>query len=122
MWIYHQVTGKVERNGSVEMEGFSGYGVSHLNNATSETLPWLGPIPRGLYRVETRHFHDTPPTSKLKNTVLKLTPVGHNAHGRDPLLIHGGSGATASRGCIILPLADRERIRDSNDHLLLVDF
>jgi len=56
---------------------------------------------------------------------MNLSPIGHNAHGRTAFRIHGDSGirpGTASEGCIILPLAIRQKIADSNDKEIFVGY
>ena len=50
---------------------------------------------------------------------MYLWPVGHNAHGRSALMIHGDNKTgTASKGCVIIGRATRERIAEvvANNH------
>jgi hypothetical protein len=54
---------------------------------------------------------------------MRLTPQGHNAHGRTGFLIHGDSRrnpGNASEGCIILNRSAREAIANSGDATLEV--
>jgi hypothetical protein len=56
---------------------------------------------------------------------MNLSPIGHNAHGRTAFRIHGDSRlrpGTASEGCIVLPLAIRQKIADSNDKEIFVGY
>ena len=48
---------------------------------------------------------------------MDLTPVGHNALGRDGFLIHGDNTRhDASTGCIILPRDVRDQISNTGDN------
>jgi hypothetical protein len=52
---------------------------------------------------------------------MRLTPVGHDAFGRDGFLIHGDNLThDASTGCIILPPEIRDMIAASEDRDLEV--
>ena len=96
--------------------GYSGVGAG-LNNPSREHEGFVGPIPKGRYRMRVI------PHAKYKPPVLSLTPEGHNAHGRTLFLIHGdnqGLNFTASEGCIILPRPARESIANGGDDLLEV--
>src|ERR1035437_6303014 len=86
MWIYHQLSGRLEKNGKTEgPEGYSGHGL-HVNDVFAQAVPNVGPIPRGLYEISNRGIK---PDSKLIGPVLKLTPVGHDAERRTGLRGHG---------------------------------
>ena len=124
MWIYHQHSGELVRSGKAEKEGegYSGSGVAGMNNVSAQAIPYVGPIPRGLYEISLRGPAHDP---KLKNMVLKLRPIGHDALKRPGLLIHGEGEkdmGMASWGCIVLPLEQREGINKSGDNLFWVDF
>jgi hypothetical protein len=83
-----------------------------------EGVPFMGPIPKGLYSIGTPRN-----TSNRGPYVLDLTPKGHNALGRSEFLIHGDSiknPGKASEGCIILPKLVREKIANSGDKVLKV--
>ncbi len=54
---------------------------------------------------------------------MRLTPVGHRAHGRTDFLIHSDSiknPGNASKGCIVLDFIYRKQIADSGDTVLNV--
>jgi hypothetical protein len=113
MWNYAQFTGWLSRDGGFEGSGYSGFGAG-LNDPDSETIPNVGPIPRGKWRIIRwdDHHGDKGPIVGI------LEPVGHDAHGRSAFLIHGDNAAgdhSASHGCIILPRAVRVKMRDSGD-------
>ncbi len=44
----------------------------------------VGPLPRGEWSIGKAFKHD-----KLGPVAMRLTPVGHKAHGRDSFLIQG---------------------------------
>jgi len=53
--------------------------------------------------------------------LMKLTPVGHDAHGRTDFRIHGDNQTgDASHGCIIMAHGVREVISHSDDNELMV--
>lgn len=116
-WTYSQSTGRISHNGRIMGMGYSGMG-NAKNKPDMETFADHGPIPRGTYRIGSpHHSHKTGAHS------MALTPIGHNAHGRDALLIHGDSKnhpGNAPTGCIILPLNIRTAISSSGDNTLQV--
>lgn len=119
-WEYRQQSGDVYHNGNYVATGYSGIGAGRNNPDMQERsgLIEAGPIPRGNYRIgHPRRSARTGPH------VLDLTPVGHNAEGRNAFQIHGDSTShpgRASTGCIILPRAIREQISNSGDDSLQV--
>jgi hypothetical protein len=79
----------------------------------------VGPIPQGRYQIgNPRH------TALHGPRVMDLTPVGHDALGRNHFLIHGGRRngvpGNASTGCIILGPDIRNQINASGDRDLIV--
>lgn len=122
-WEYSQTTGRLVRirdDGTREVvaTGYSGRDRG-LNNPDMENVADSGPIPRGEYSIgNPRRSANTGPH------VMDLTPVGHNAHGRQNFQIHGDNTTPephdASRGCIILPRNIRNAISDSDDSVLTV--
>ena len=114
-WTYSQSTGQLTRNGHPAATGYSGTGTGR-NNPNAENQRNLGPIPRGHYRIGTPHN-----TATHGPHVMDLTPVGHNALGRDGFLIHGDNTRhDASTGCVILPPDVRHQISGSGDNDLEV--
>lgn len=119
-WIYHQATGKVYHDDKLMKErGYAGSGV-FKNNPGAQTRKNLGPLPRGSYTIDNHFIHH--PTAG--GHVLRLTPDPANEmFGRAGFLIHGDSiraPGTASEGCIVLPLALRQKILVSGDRVLKV--
>jgi type VI secretion system (T6SS) effector TldE1-like protein len=118
-WIYHQRSGLLEYRWQHAAHsvgtGYSG-APGAVNDPTQEAIHFRGPIPKGRYRVGTIfHHHEKGPH------VMSLTPVGHSAHHRTDLLIHGDNddlNHTASQGCVILAPEMRLRIGHSHDRTL----
>jgi hypothetical protein len=101
MCVYLQHSGELFRSNELRREGYSGHGILGINNPSMEDIPYIGPIPRGLYSIRERKPFEVPGSS-LKELVLRLDPIGHDAKKRSPLLVHGDSTkGNASRGCII---------------------
>lgn len=99
MITYRQIDGLQTLDGKLVGIGYSGHGAG-LNNPAMESVPDVGPIPRGMWRIVRwdDHHADKGPI------VAVLEPVGHSAHGRTGFLIHGDNAEmnhTASHGCII---------------------
>jgi hypothetical protein len=114
-WNYSQSTGTLTRDNQFVATGYSGAAAGR-NNPAEQAVPNLGPIPQGLYRIG-------PPFDAVRQgpCVMRLTPLGHDALGRDGFLIHGDNLThNASTGCIILPRATREAIAASPDRDLVV--
>lgn len=117
-WTYHQSNRHLEYNGKFVDYGYSGHGPGK-DNPAMQSVPNLGPIPRGTYRIGPpfRHPH-------AGHYVMRLTPInGTNTFGRDGFLIHGESMAhpgEASNGCLIEGPDTRQKIWNSNDHILVV--
>jgi len=118
-WIYSQSNGTISHDSHVIGKGYSGKELD-CNNPWSEMKVGYGPIPRGLYRIGLSYKHP-----KLGSHTMNLVPVGHDANGRSAFRIHGDSRrcpGTASEGCIVLPLAIRQLIAESNDEELFVGY
>jgi len=133
-WIYEQKTGLLRHpnddstcpgtaNGPGACDcvarGYSGAEPDGKNNPAMESVPDVGPIPRGEYQIGVPHDTDS-----HGPFVMSLTPAPANEmFGRAGFLMHGDSvhaPGTASRGCVILPRPIRERVWNSNDHRLQV--
>jgi lipoprotein-anchoring transpeptidase ErfK/SrfK len=109
--MYRQLDGEITLDGNFEAYGYSGSGVGK-NNPDLENVPNVGPIPRGRYLIQQPPYDD-PHKGQI---VFRLTPVGHDAHGRSGFLIHGDNIThTASHGCIIAGRLVRQAIRDDNE-------
>jgi hypothetical protein len=117
-FVYVQSTGQFTLNGEVVGTGYSGHGDS-VNNPAMEKVRDVGPIPAGLWRIGPAFDHPT-----KGPTVFRLTPEGHDAHGRNGFLIHGDNrkrDRSASNGCIILgPDARKFIARSGITHLRVV--
>jgi hypothetical protein len=111
-WIYHQQSGQLFYNGTFLEKGYSGKGAGK-DSHQFEATPKVGPIPCGKWKIGAAFTHE-----KKGPVVMRLTPVGHTAHGRTGFLIHGESRqhpGDASEGCIILRRTIRESISASHD-------
>jgi hypothetical protein len=114
-WIYRQSTGQLTREGEVIATGYSGCGVGR-NNPAQQAVRDVGPIPQGLYSIGPQF--DAPVQGPCS---MRLSPIGHNALGRDGFMIHGDNAThDASTGCIILPEEARQQIASSSDRGLEV--
>ncbi len=114
-WIYSQSSGQLTRDGELIASGYSGAG-SGRNNPAEQAVRNVGPIPQGRYLIGPEF--DAPVQGPC---TMRLSPEGHDALGRSGFLIHGDNAAhDASTGCVILPLAGRQRIAASADRELEV--
>lgn len=124
MWRWDQSAGELSRDGKFVAKGYSGKGRGK-NNPALQGMAGIGPLPAGRYRIVRRYD-----SARVGPYALALDPVdavpGNDRHeptGRSAFRIHGDSvrqPGTASRGCIILPRAVRERIWTSGDRDLEV--
>lgn len=118
MHKWDQSAGVWSRNGNFICKGYSGADAGK-NNPDLEDRVAKGPIPRGHWRISGPPYNST----NVGPYALRLTPVGHTAHGRSAFLIHGDSAKNpgkASKGCIILPRNVRELIWNGGDRDLEV--
>lgn len=79
------------------------------NDVSAESHIGAGPIPRGLWFVETRRETPTP-----ASWPLRFVEGSGGARGRTGIMVHGDSRAApgdASIGCIILTRSTREKLR-----------
>ena len=119
MWAYRQVDGwMIDPNKARLARGYSGNGAG-TNNPSMQSVHNVGPIPQGLYHINTPE--DTPTHGPF---VLWLTPdPGNTMFDRAGFGIHGDSiehPGLASDGCIILSRPAREIIAKSDDETLEV--
>lgn len=119
MWTYEQLTGKLfDNNDQLVAIGYSGHGEGK-NQPEMEQVANVGPIPRGLYDIQSPRD-----TQSHGPYVLPLLPDnGNEMFGRAGFLIHGDAvhaPGTASEGCVILSRTIREQIWESHDHSLKV--
>ncbi len=79
------------------------------NRPSMQTVPKVGPLPRGRYKIGPAYNHP-----KLGPITMNLTPQqGNQMYGRSEFRIHGDSihsPGTASEGCLCLPPAARSYI------------
>lgn len=111
-WTYSQSSGAISRDGVPVGLGYSGRGEG-INNPAMEAVRNTGPIPAGRYSISLSYTH-----AKKGPASMNLTPVHHDARGRDGFMIHGDNkkmNRTASLGCIILAPAIRRAISASRD-------
>ena len=120
-FTYHQSSGiLVFPDGAQMVRCYSGIGPG-LDNPAEQSVPNMGPIPVGTYRVGSAFDH--PQCGPL---TMRLTPEpGTDTFGRDGFCIHGDTGAmnhTASHGCIVVAPGPRAMIarEQQQDNLLNV--
>lgn len=119
MWTYHQSSGMLSRDGSIEGVGYSGAEPTGKNNPVMEDTHNIGPIPKGLYTIG-----DPVNSTTHGPHALPLAPDTSNImFGRAGFLMHGDSiehPGAASEGCIIMPRNIREAVSNSADKKLTV--
>jgi hypothetical protein len=120
-WLYIQNSGSLYRaDGFKTANGYAGCGEG-LNNPDLQNVPKIGPIPVGIYSIGAPVDHP-----RLGKFSLPLIPDPANEmFGRDDFFCHGDSvhyegQHVASEGCIIMPRLIREKMWNSEDHILKV--
>jgi len=113
MFAYSQSTGEFQQNGKLIGTGYSGHNVPDgpqgRNSPDLESVPDVGPIPRGHYTIG-----DPVSIPNHAPPVFPLSPAGVPPYGRTGFLIHGNNVQNdASRGCIILDYPVRTAIEDA---------
>lgn len=122
-WVWSQTAGTLTYGGALVSRGYSGAGRGK-NNPSLQGVQGVGPIPAGRWLIVNRY--DSKSVGPYALTLHALDGQVDDVHaptGRSAFRIHGDSiraPGTASRGCIILPRAVRERIWGSGDRQLLV--
>lgn len=123
-WTWDQSAGALYRDGQLISRGYSGKDRGK-NNPALEGLRGIGPIPAGKWKlVRVYDSANVGPYAIVLDAIdAKPGDDRHEPTGRSAFRIHGDSiraPGTASRGCIILPRAIRERMWRSGDRLLEV--
>ena len=119
MLTFSSKTGELKRDGVLIGRGYAGAGAGKLN-PDMETVPDVGPLPRGKYSVQVITIHGIPADYERKKApVFRLTPhADTNTFGRAGFLIHGDSVSapgTASQGCIVVGRDIREDVLKKRD-------
>lgn len=119
MWTYYQSTGVLDRDDVTIGVGYSGAEGSGKNNPAMESVPCVGPIPRGTYSI------GEPFDSATHGPfAMSLIPDPANEmFGRSGFLLHGDSinaPGTASEGCVIMSRDTRTKVHASGDKRLMV--
>jgi hypothetical protein len=118
MWTYHQASGALWHDRILVDTGYSGHGPGK-DCPADEALPFVGPLPRGLWHIGTQR---TDP--RLGAIAMPLTPdPTTDTHAREGFWIHGDSiqhPGQASEGCLCLSRPARAAIALSQDTLLTV--
>ena len=89
-----------------------------MNNTEMESVGFVGPIPRGKYKIGQAYDH-----KRLKAVTMNLDPIGHDALGRTYFRIHGDNAKgdmSGSEGCIVLAKDVRIKIDESDCRILNV--
>ena len=134
-WSYSQATGILgSADGLFTARGYAG-SADGRNNPTAQNIVDIGPLPQGRYSfgqifectqvlANDGICGDCHGTGKHKHgpSVIRLVPDPNNEmFGRAGFLIHGDNATgTASEGCIVLALATRQQLMDSNDYVIEV--
>ena len=119
MWTWRQREGALYRDGVLVSRGYSGKGRG-VNNPSMQGVPGTGPIPRGRWRM--MNVYDSKSVGPFAITLWRVGDDKFDdfdqTTGRGAFRVHGDSiraPGTASKGCIILPRAIRERMWRSGD-------
>lgn len=117
-WMYDSASGVLSEYSTYVATGYSGAKPNGWNNPDAESIPNVGPLPRGTYTFTELIPHD----GKLGPDVLVITPCpGTNVFGRSDFRMHGNSkDNNASHGCLIFDPVTRLRVWNSGDHDLTV--
>lgn len=121
--INDRYTGSLTSTEEILETGYSGGNIpphhepKAINNFDFQSTPMYGPIPCGIYKIETPIDH-----TKLGSCALPLSPRNENEmFGRGGFFIHGDSlthPGQASEGCIIVSVKTRLYIAR---HLSMID-
>jgi hypothetical protein len=118
IWIYEQESGKLFCRGEHVASGYSGFAEGR-NNPAMEHVRFIGPIPRGTYRIGYEEQ-----TGAYGPVALPLTPCeGTMAHGRRMFMIRSDSRhlpGTAPHCPLVLPQDIRMVLAASIDRILEV--
>lgn len=122
-WNYSQKTGQLfDPSGKFLSKGYSGGNQGKdpigINNPAMESIPNVGPIPRGAYT-----FGTPVAESHLGPFAIPLIPDPANGmFGRSGFFIHGDTSipGRASQGCIVMARAVRNLMWESSEHKLTV--
>jgi len=115
---YCQTTGILtDDEGTVVAHGWAGR-QEGKNNPDMEDVHSTGPLPAGTYSVGP--WGDHPPVGPES---AKLTQTSGESYGRDGFYIHGPGDADygqESKGCIVIPHAEREAVMALNPDQITV--
>lgn len=121
MWLYIQRTGELLHDGKPFSVGYAGK-YTGKNNPEMQHVPFTGPLPCGVYRIEDSYDHP-----HLGPLTMDLKPDAANEmFGRSLFRIHGINSQhpeTSSDGCMCQPHEARveiARLARTGDRLLEV--
>jgi len=116
---FQQSTGLVtDSAGEVVAHAWAGNGEG-LNNPAMQAVRCVGPLPQGTYRVGT--WEEQHPG--LGPMVVHLQQIAGETFGRDGFYIHGPSSThymQESKGCVVVPHEQRQKIHDLDPDFLVV--
>ena len=123
MWTYDQSTGVLSCAGHAVASGYSGKARGR-NNPALQGVAGIGPIPRGRWLMKSVYNSGNVGPFAIILWSDDGTPDDRDERtGRSGFRIHGDkirAPGTASRGCIILPRAVREKLWRSGDRVIEV--
>ena len=105
---YSQSTGAITQDDStIIATGWAGKG-GGKNNPAMQNIKSTGPLPQGVYSTGPWQIHP-----RLGPLAARLIQISGETYGRDEFFIHGPSSKNygqESKGCIIVPRKEREKV------------
>ena len=123
MWQYEITTGRMLRpDGTLSGVGYAGGDLGEHpegeNNPADEGIPDIGPLPEGIYYMQT-------PVNTHGPFAIPLTPdASNNMHGRAGFMCHGDkidAPGCGSEGCICIARAVRQEMWEGYGESQTVD-
>ena len=123
MWTFSSTTGWLcDATGKKIAQGYAGGDEGRWpdgrNNPAMESVPQVGPLPRGIYTLG-----EPVEGSRLGPYAIPLAPDPANEmFGRSGFFCHGDTvpSGNASEGCIILPRFARDVLKRSSDQIQVI--
>ena len=121
-WVYSQSTGRLtyvdaDGNATYIGSGYAGIGAG-LNNPAMQNVPFVGPLPQGLYTIGPQQDYTTTEGKTLRQAMVLRPDSDNQMFHRGGFLIHGPHSHdkhNSSNGCPIFSSDIRNQIGKSDD-------